>query len=145
MRGIAKTLALTALVCLAGAAFADDQDTVDYRQHVMKSLGDQLEAIDMIVAKKAPPDSFPVHLKIIALVATQAKVAFEPNVAGGSSKPEVWSHWADFAKRLDAMVSAADGLAKDADAAKAATLGPKVRAALDCDGCHAAYMVPPKS
>jgi len=145
VRGIAKIAALTALTCLIGVAVADDQDTVDYRKHVMKSLGEQLGAIDMIVARKAPPDSFAVHLKTIAVIASQAKVAFEPNVPGGNSKPDVWSHWADFAKRLDAMVAAADGLAKDADPAKAAAVGPKVRAALDCDGCHAGYMTPPKS
>lgn len=145
MRGIAKIVALTALTCLIGVAVADDQDTVDYRKHVMKSLGEQLGAIDMIVAKKAPPDAFAVHLKTIAIIASQAKVAFEANVPGGNSKPEVWSHWADFAKRLDAMTAAAAGLAKDADAGQAATVGPKVRTALDCEGCHTAYMVPPKS
>ena len=80
----------------------------------------------------------------MAIVTTQAKKAFELKVAGGASKPEVWSNWADFARRLDAMVTAADGLAKDATLGNAATIGPKLKSALDCEGCHQIYMVPGK-
>ncbi len=145
MRRIAKGLALTALAYLTTVALADDADAIDYRKHVMKTLGEQLAAIDMIVAKKAPPDAFAVHMKTIAVTATQAKLAFENKVAGGNSKPEVWSNWADFAKRLDAMITASNELAKGATAANWATVGPKINAALDCEGCHKVYMVPPKS
>src|ERR1700709_1762215 len=105
VRGIAKGLVLATLACLTSAALADDADAVDYRKHVMKSLGEQLAAVEMIVAKKAPPDAFAVHVKTIAITATQAKSAFEPKIAGGNSRPEVWTNWADFSKRLDAMVA----------------------------------------
>jgi cytochrome c556 len=144
MKALAKGMALGVLACLAAAAVADDQDAVDYRKHVMSTLGEQLAAIDQIVAKKAPPDAFAVHVKTISIAAGQAKLAFELKVAGGSSKPEVWSNWTDFAKRLDAMVGAANELAKAAEEGNVAAVGPKIRTALDCDGCHKIYMVPAK-
>jgi len=145
VKATVKVLALATLACLSASALADDADAIDYRKHVMATLGEQLAAVDMIVAKKVPADSFAVHVKTIAVAASQAKLAFTPPVAGGSSKPTVWSNWADFSKRLDAMVAAADGLAKAAKDGNAATLGPKIRTALDCEGCHRVYMVPAKS
>lgn len=141
---LARLVAITVLSGLVAAAIADDQDAVDYRKHVMSTLGEQLGAIDQIVAKKAPADAFAVHVKTIALAAGQVKLAFEPKVPGGNSKPEVWSNWADFAKRVDAMVAAANELAKAAQDGNAAAVGPKLRTALDCEGCHKIYMAPPK-
>ena len=140
MNTLRKCLAFAAFLCLTGAAVADDQDAVDYRKHVMSTLGEQLAAIDQIVAKKAPADAFAVHVKIIAIAAGQAKLAFEPKVAGGDSKPEVWSNWPDFARRVDALVAAANELAKAADGGSVAVVGAKIRTSLDCDGCHKIYM-----
>ena len=138
-------MALTALTCLSAAAIAEDSDAIDYRKHVMNTLGEQVAAIDMILAKKAPADAFAVHVKTIAIAATQAKLAFQREIAGGNSKPEVWSNWTDFAKRLDAMIAAADEVAKAAKDGNAAAVGPKIKTAMDCDGCHKIYMVPAKS
>lgn len=144
MKALAKGVALGVLACVALAAVADDQDAVDYRKHVMSTLGEQAAAIDQIIAKKAPADAFAVHVKTIAIAAGQTKLAFEPKIAGGDSKPEVWSNWADFAKRVDAMVAAANELANAAQEGNVAVVGPKIRTALDCDGCHKIYMVPAK-
>jgi cytochrome c556 len=144
MNPLAKVVALLALTCLTAAAVADDQDAIDYRKHVMSTLGEQVAAIDLIVAKKAPADAFAVHVKTIAIAAGQAKLAFEPKVAGGNSKSEVWSNWADFAKRVDGMVAAANELAKTAQDGNVAAVGPKIKPALDCEGCHKIYMAPAK-
>jgi cytochrome c556 len=144
VRRTGQALTLAALLAASAIAAADDQDTIDYRRHVMKSLGEQLAAVDMILAKKAPADSFAVHLKVIATTATQARKAFEPKVPGGSSKPEVWSNWPDFAKRLDALVASSDELAKAAKDGGVAAVGPKIKSALDCESCHKVYMLPPK-
>jgi cytochrome c556 len=145
MRRVAKALMLAGLLAGSATAGADDQDAVDYRTHVMKTMGEQLAAIDMIVARKAPADSFAVHLQVLAVAATQAKKAFEPKVAGGNSKPEVWSNWPDFAKRLDALVASSGQLAKAAKSANAATVGPTVKSTLDCESCHKIYLTPPKA
>jgi cytochrome c556 len=135
---------ILATLVSSGSALADDQDAIEYRQHVMNTLGEQLGAVDMIIAKKAPPDAFAVHVKTIAIAASQAKLAFEAKVAGGNSKPEVWSNWTDFSKRLDAMVAAANELAKAAQDGNFAVVGPRLKPALDCDGCHKIYLMPPK-
>lgn len=145
MRATIHCLALATLACLSASASADDADAIDYRKHVMNTLGEQLAAVDMIVAKKAPADSFAVHVKTLAIAASQAKLAFQPEIAGGSSKPQVWSNWADFSKRLDAMVAAANQLATEAKGGNVAAVGPKIRTAMDCDGCHKVYMVAGKT
>jgi cytochrome c556 len=137
--------ALAALLLGSATVCADDQDVIDYRVHIMKSMGEQLGAIQMILAKKAPADNFAVHVRILAAIAPQAKKAFEPKLPGGNSKPEVWSNWPDFAKRLDALVASTDELAKAAQAGGAAAVGPKLQSALNCQSCHDTYMVPPKS
>src|SRR5437016_7722415 len=111
VRLMGRRLILAALVAGSGAALADDQDIVDYRIHVMKTLGEQLGAVEMILAKKAPADSLAAHMQVIAIAATQVKKAFEPKLPGGHSKPEVWSDWADFSKRVDALVASSDQLA----------------------------------
>jgi cytochrome c556 len=144
VRRVAKSLSLAALLAASAIAAADDQDAIDYRQHVMNTLGQELAAVDMIIAKKAPADAFAVHMKVIATAATQAKKAFEPKIPGGKSKPEVWSNWPDFAKRLDALVTASDELAKAAAKDGPAALGPKIKASLDCESCHQVYMTPGK-
>ena len=145
VKRLVRGLGLAVLTCMSALAIGDDQDAIDYRVHVMKTLGEQLAAIDMILARKAPPDAFAVHVQVIASAAAQAKGAFEPKIAGGNSKPEVWSNWADFAKRLDAMVAASNELAKAAKDGNPSTVGPRIKASLDCDGCHKVYMAPHKS
>jgi cytochrome c556 len=144
VRLIGKSLILAALVAGSAAAPAEDEDVVDYRIHVMKTLGEQLGAVEMILAKKAPADSLGAHMQVIAIAATQVKKAFEPKLPGGNSKPEVWSNWADFSKRIDALVASSDQLAKAAKGGSAAVIGPRIKSTLDCESCHQIYMLPPK-
>jgi cytochrome c556 len=120
---------------------ADDEDTIDYRRHVMASLGEQMDALAMIVQHRAPADNFAVHAQTLAIIAATEKKAFEPKVPGGKSKPEVWSQWADFSKRMDALVASTAELAK---AGGVATAGAKVDAASMCKSCHDTYVVPKK-
>lgn len=141
---IMSGVALAAALATSAAVHADDQDTIDYRRHIMKSMGEQVGAIGMILQKKAPADNFAVHVKALAGSAAMAKKAFEPKVPGGDSKPEVWADWADFSKRMDALTSATDELAKLAAAGGVASAGTKVQAALTCKACHDTYRVPKK-
>ena len=104
-------LAIFILALASLPARADDQDVIDYRTHVMKTLGEQMGAIGMILENKAPADNLALHLKVLAVTATQAKKAFEPKVPGGNAKPEVWANWPDFSKRLDELVAATAELA----------------------------------
>jgi cytochrome c556 len=136
--------ALGCLLCASLPSRADDQDVIDYRTHVMKTLGEQMGAIGMILENKAPPDNFATHMKVLAVTATQAKKAFEPKVPGGNAKPEVWSNWADFSKRLDELVAGTSELAAAAQKDPVAAVGGKLRSTLKCKSCHDTYRKPLK-
>jgi cytochrome c556 len=137
-----RTLVAATLLTVAAPVLGDPQETIDYRRHVMKTMGEQVAIIGMILEKKAPPDAFATHVKVLAVTATTAKKAFEPNVPGGAAKPEVWSNWPEFAKRLDALVAATDDLAKTAATGGVPAAGPKVKTALTCKSCHDTFRVP---
>src|ERR1700704_6744856 len=107
----------TSVACgfvLIGSARADDQDVIAYRRHIMKTLGEQALALDMMIQQRVPNDNFQKHLQIIALTVGTAKKAFEPRVVGGRAKAAVWDQWADFSKRLDELTAISMELAKTA-------------------------------
>lgn len=143
MRKVTTGLASLILAMAALPGRADDQDVIDYREHVMKTLGEQMGAVGMILEKKAPADNLALHLKVIAVTATQAKKAFEPKVLGGNAKPEVWSNWPDFSKRLDELVAATAEVAASGQHDSPAAVGEKLKA-VKCKSCHETYRVPPK-
>jgi cytochrome c556 len=120
-------------------ARADDQDIIDYRQHIMKTMGEQGAAIGQILEHKVSADGFATHLQILAITAATAKKAFEPKVEGGEAKPEIWTHWAEFSKRLDDLTVATAALAKSAKDGGIAATAPKIEEALTCKGCHDTY------
>jgi cytochrome c556 len=144
MPRLCTLLALGGLLLSAIPCHADDQDVIDYRTHIMKTMGEQMGAIGMILENKAPPDNFATHVKILAVAATQAKKAFEPKVVGGNSKPEVWANWADFSKRLDELAANTAELATSAQHESVAAVGAKMRSALKCKSCHDTYRLPLK-
>lgn len=130
-------------VVLPCRSFADDQDVRDYRSNVMKSMGEEVAALNQIAAGKAAAADVAVHAEVLRITAGLAKVAFTEKVAGGQSKPEVWSKWDDFSKRLDEMVAATTDLAKTAKQGGVAAATPKLNS-LGCKGCHDEYMAQKK-
>ena len=141
---VVTSLSLAAGIAASGVARGDDQDVVDYRVHIMKTMGEEVAAINLILQKKAPADSFATHVKVLAVTAKTAKKAFETEVEGTHAKPEVWKNWADFAKRLDELEASTAELVKVAQSDGAAVAGPRVQAALTCKSCHEVYRVPRK-
>ena len=144
MRQAIVLIAFCALSLAALPGRADDQDVIDYRQHIMKTMGEQMGAIGMILQNKVPPDNLALHLKVLAVTATQAKSAFEPKVPGGDAKPGVWTDWQDFSKRLDELVAATADLAASAQHDSVAQVGAKMQSTIKCKGCHDTYRVPKK-
>jgi adenylosuccinate lyase len=139
-----RWISLTARIVMAlslipASARADDAEAIDYRRHVMRTLGEQIEALAMTVQKKAPAENFNWHVKTLALASTQALKAFEPKVEGGNSKPEVWTSWKDFAVRMNEMVTKLAALDQKAQQGGMAAAAAKVQASLSCQGCHDAY------
>lgn len=120
---------------------ADDKDVIEYREHIMKTLEEQSDAVGMILSTTIPGDNTAAHLQAIALTAQIALKAFEAKVLGGEAKPEVWTNWADFSKRMNDFAKKTAILAalvkeKGADDP---ILGEKVVDALTCKSCHEVY------
>jgi cytochrome c556 len=143
MRTVATALATLVLALSALPGRADDQDVIDYRQHVMKTLDEQAGAISMILNNKGPAENLPLHVKVLAVTATQAKKAFEPKVPGGHAKPEVWANWADFSKRVDELVASTAAVASGAQQESVAAIGEKLKT-VKCKSCHETYRTPLK-
>jgi cytochrome c556 len=135
---IALLLLLSVAPLLASTARADEEEDIDYRQHIMKTMDEQMAAIQQIVQHKVPADNFATHLQVLAVTAATAKAAFTPASAGGRAKPEVWSKWADFSKRLDELTAASAALAKSASEGGLTPTAAKLDT-LKCQGCHDTY------
>ena len=127
------TFFVLSLAALPG--HADDQDVIDYRQHIMKTMGEQAAALGQMMQKKVPADNFAAHLQILAETAALAKSAFTPKVVGGNAKAGIWENWADVSKRFDELVQVASDGAKAGKAQGVAAGMPK----LTCKGCHDTY------
>lgn len=118
---------------------ADDTETIDYRKHVMKTLGENAQAVSMIVQKKAPAENFNAHVKALALASSQALKAFEPEAEGGNAKPEVWKNWKDFSAKMNELSANLAALDKTAQTQGMAAAAAKIKTSFTCQGCHDTY------
>jgi cytochrome c556 len=129
------------ILALAGleAAHADDQDAIDYRQLIMKQLDAEASALGMMVSGQVPPDSMALEARSVVNAAKAALKAFEPKVPGGEAKPEVWSNWADFSKRMQAFAHDAEEMAKVAETGSVPKTMEAMVPGLPCKSCHEVY------
>lgn len=136
---------LAALLASAGAADAAspaDEDVIAYRQHIMNSLQEQTAALGKIMSGAAPDDNAVAHMQALALIASTALKSFEPRVAGGESKPEVWSDWADFSRHMEEFARLTAKMSQAAqEGGKDAGLSHAIEA-LNCKSCHDVYRKP---
>ncbi|MHB1207856.1 MAG: c-type cytochrome [Rhodospirillaceae bacterium] len=123
----------------AASLMPEGKDIVAYRRALMITLNEQSGALGMILSSSIPDGDPAPHLEAIALAASYATKAFAPKVPGGEARPEIWSKWDDFSRRMD------DFARKTAAAAKiAGENGPKegpakILGALTCKACHDLY------
>ena len=129
---IASGLAFAVVSSCPALSRADDQDVIDYRVHIMKTMEEEMGAITQILQKKVPPDYFATHVKILAVTAATAKSAFTPKTPGGNAGPNIWAQWPDFAKRLDELTAVTADLAKTAASGGVTATAAKLQADLDC-------------
>jgi cytochrome c556 len=120
-------------------ALADDQDVIDYRQLIMKQLDAEATALGMIVSGQIPPDALSLEAKSIANGAQAALKAFEPKVAGGEAKPDVWAKWPDFQKRMQEFAKKSAEMAKVSESGDVAAVTGLMVEALPCKECHDVY------
>lgn len=136
---VLSALSLAAVPLFSAVAQADDEDTVAYRKHIMKTLDEQTAAIGMIFSGAIPDTNLQLHLDAIATTAAMGLSAFEPNVPGGDSMPEVWSNWDDFAKRMNEFAARTANMAKVAREQGTDHAAELAIDALDCKSCHKLY------
>ncbi|GLR90989.1 c-type cytochrome [Bradyrhizobium iriomotense] len=129
---------VTALIA-SNAIAADDKEIIDYREHIMKTLNEQSAALGMMLSMAVPDDNAIAHMEAIALAAKMAPKAFEPKVQGGQSKPEVWTNWDDFSKRMDDFAKKTDEMVRVAKTKGAATAMGNIIEYLPCKSCHDVY------
>ena len=122
-------------------AYADDQDVITYRQMIMKELDAEAGALGMIVSGQIPPDSLSLQTRAIVISAKSALKAFESKVPGGGSRPEVWSKWDDFSRRIQSFGQKAEAMAKAGETGNMATVMELIDAAMPCKQCHDVYRV----
>lgn len=140
MKRIPLFLCSSALLALALPALAADQDVIQYREAVMKTLNEQSAALGQIASGAVPDDSLVTHMDELALAASTALKAFTAKVPGGEAKPEVWTNWADFSKRMTDFAQLTAAGAKIAkDQGKDAAIVQLINYADSCKGCHDMY------
>ncbi len=141
MKRLLKFVGAAVLVAalLPSAIAADDKEIIEYRQHIMNTLNEQAAALGMIMSYAIPDDNAVAHFQAIALTAKTALKAFEPKVQGGEAKPDVWSNWADFSKRMNEFVQNSEAVAKAGTAQGKEAAMQRVLEALPCKGCHDIY------
>lgn len=136
------------MLCVAGlslpallptAVHADDKDVVDYRMHIMHTLNAQSAALGQILSGVIPEENAQAHLEAIALTAATALKAFEPKVAGGESKADVWTHWPDFSKRMNDFARLTREAAKVSKEKGFSAASTNIVDALSCKSCHDLY------
>jgi cytochrome c556 len=137
----AGSLWLLAILALSfqHTAHADDEDVISYRQLIMKELDAEAAALGMIVSGQIPPDSLTLQAKAIANSAKSALKAFEPKVPGGEAKPEVWSKWDDFSKRMQTFAQKSEEMAKVSEGGNVQAVTELMIDALPCKSCHDTY------
>lgn len=133
-----SALGLLGAVFWVSTVLADDQETVDYREHIMKTMAEQVGAMNQMRQGKIGADNLAVHAEILAVAAATAKSAFMPKAVAGKAKADVWANWQDFARRLDELVAQTSDLSKAAKDGGLAAATPKLQG-LTCKGCHDIY------
>ncbi|MET0270079.1 MAG: cytochrome c [Sphingomonas sp.] len=128
----------------AAMSKAEADGIIFERQNLMLQLGKDAETLGDIAAGIQPKTKLADVTRSIAETTAASRAAFEPNVPGGRAKPEIWTNWADYARRLDELDKGAKQLAELGAKGDLATLTNVLADALPCKGCHDAYRGPKK-
>ena len=128
-----------AVSAVAPAFAAENQDVIDYRQRIMKTLDAQVAILGQILSYATPDDQVVSHLEAIAEAASQSLKSFEPKVEGGESLPVVWTQWDDFSAKMNDFVAKTRAAADTAKAQGKDAALTNILDALRCKDCHDVY------
>lgn len=138
-RGAKLLVALALPLAPISTVHGQVDDPVLERQLVMQALEDDAEALGMIVAGLQPQDKMVEHSRNVARLAKESYESFKPNVPGGRAKPEVWSNWDDYSKRMEAFVAKSEEMVKLAEAGDKNGVIEIMVDAMPCKACHDVY------
>jgi cytochrome c556 len=139
-RAIAIAAALwLGLDARADDKWPDDKNVVEYREHIMVTLQEQAAAIGQILSGTIPDENSAAHFEAVALTAKTALKAFEPKVLGGQAKPNVWSDWVDFSKRMNDFAEKTRQTATIAKTQGNSAAMATIVDAFSCKSCHDIY------
>lgn len=144
-KGLAMAaLALAAATASHGQAPAQeiDGDPVMDRQLVMQQLDKDSRMMGMILAGIEPKTKLVEVADALARDAKEVRASFQSKTPGGATKPEAWSNWEDFSKRLDDMVTKTEHMAEVAKTGNFNGVTELVADAIPCRSCHTVYRVP---
>jgi cytochrome c556 len=132
-----------------GGASAVDPESPEgraflYRQSIMRVAAYKSATIGAMARGEVPVDeaAFAKAVNDLAAVAGMMAEGFMPQGApeGSRALPEIWTNWADFETKADALVTAAQGLADATRTGGFAAGSPLVQStAGNCGGCHRTY------
>lgn len=142
MKIVTKTILVGALI-LAGAAFAKDgvQDpTVKARMDLMGVIAANTKALGQMAGGEATFEAAAAATAKANLVAAAAEIPakFEPQATDpvSDAKADVWTNWADFVTKSEALLVAAEALDTTSLESVQAGMGGIGGA---CKACHSVY------
>ena len=143
--GYAFSVAAIAVVAFGATAVFAQQDPIEARKAVMKSVGQATGAVTKMVKGEAPFDLATAKKSFATYQDAAAKMPdlFPANSKTGgetTAAPKIWEDMADFKAKFvkfGADAKAAEASVKDLDSLKAAmgTMGK------NCGGCHELYRI----
>lgn len=141
MNLIAKTL--IASLVLAGAAVAKEEPkdpTVKARVELMETIARNTKTLGDMAKGTTAFDAAGAEAAVAAIEAAAAEVPakFEPQATDpvSEAKPEIWTNWADFTAKAEALGTAAAGVDSSSLDGVKAGLGTMGGA---CKDCHTDY------
>ncbi len=132
LAGVASLLALNAMGAEADA---------EYRKHAMQAVGGHMQAIVKIIRGEVPHTGhLSMHGNAMADLAEASGSLFPPGSEGGDALPAIWEEPNDFAEKVEAFRTAAQGFKEAASTDDAAAAGAALRdLGGACKGCHDSY------
>lgn len=138
-RGAKLLVALALPLAPISTVHGQVDDPVLDRQLIMQALDDDAEALGNIVARLTPPDKMAEHAENVAKHAKEAYESFKANVPGGNAKPEIWTNWDDYSKRMESFVAKSEEMAKIAKTGDINAVTEIMVDAMPCKSCHDVY------
>lgn len=139
IRGAKLLVAIALPLAPLSSVLGQTSDPVLERQLIMQDLDDEAKIMGDIVAGVAPKTEMAKHAAQIAKDAKEAYDSFKRNAPGGNAKPEIWTNWPDYSKRMEAFVANSAKMAEVAKGGDVTAVTEVMVDAMPCKACHDLY------